>query len=83
MVAKALTVRETEKLVRNINEPKKKAKPVEKDHHIKSLEQQLAEKIGANVAINHGNKGKGSLVINYHSLDELDGILQHLGIKQD
>lgn len=83
VVAKALTVRETEKLVRNINEPKKKAKPVEKDHHIKSLEQQLAEKIGANVAINHGNKGKGSLVINYHSLDELDGILQHLGIKQD
>lgn len=83
VVAKALTVRETEKLVRNINEPKKKVKPAEKDHHIQSLEQQLSEKIGASVAINHGNKGKGSLVINYHSLDELDGILQHLGIKED
>lgn len=83
VVAKALTVRETEKLVRNINEPKKKVKPAEKDHHIQSLEQQLAEKIGASVAINHGSKGKGSLIINYHSLDELDGILQHLGIKED
>jgi ParB family chromosome partitioning protein len=83
VVAKAMTVRDTEKLVRNINEPKKKAKTAEKDHHIKSLEEQLSEKIGASVAINHGNKGKGSLVINYHSLDELDGILQHLGIKED
>ena len=83
VVQKGLTVRETEKLIRNINEPKKKPKKVEKDHHIVALEQQLADKIGATVAINHGNKGKGNLVINYHSLDELDGILQHLGIQQD
>ncbi|NVK23124.1 MAG: ParB/RepB/Spo0J family partition protein [Kangiellaceae bacterium] len=83
VVAKGLTVRETEKLVRNINEPKPKAKKEEKDHHISVLEQQLAEKIGANVEIKHGIKGKGSMVINYHSLDELDGILQHLGINQD
>jgi ParB family chromosome partitioning protein len=32
------------------------------------------------VAINHNRKGKGKLVINYSSLDELDGILQHLGV---
>ena len=83
VVHKGLTVRETEKLIRNINEPKPKAKKEAKDHHIVSLEQQLADKIGATVAINHGNKGKGNLVINYHSLDELDGILQHLGIKSD
>jgi ParB family chromosome partitioning protein len=83
VVQKGLTVRETEKLIRNINEPKKKPKKAEKDHHIVALEQQLADKIGATVAINHGNKGKGNLVINYHSLDELDGILQHLGIEAD
>lgn len=83
VVQKGLTVRETEKLIRNINEPKKKTKKEAKDHHIVALEQQLADKIGATVAINHGNKGKGNLVINYHSLDELDGILQHLGIKAD
>lgn len=83
VVQKGLTVRETEKLIRNINEPKKKPKKAEKDHHIVALEQQLADKIGATVNINHGNKGKGNLVINYHSLDELDGILQHLGIKEE
>ncbi|GAA4360468.1 ParB/RepB/Spo0J family partition protein [Kangiella marina] len=83
VVQKGLTVRETEKLIRNINEPKKKTKKEEKDHHIVALEQQLADKIGATVAINHGSKGKGNLVINYHSLDELDGILQHLGIQSD
>ncbi|AOE51030.1 ParB/RepB/Spo0J family partition protein [Kangiella sediminilitoris] len=83
VVQKGLTVRETEKLIRNINEPKQKKKKTEKDHHIVALEQQLADKIGATVNINHGNKGKGNLVINYHSLDELDGILQHLGIEAD
>ncbi|MBV34143.1 MAG: chromosome partitioning protein ParB [Rickettsiales bacterium] len=83
VVQKGLTVRETEKLIRNINDPKPKPKKEAKDHHIVSLEQQLADKIGATVAINHGTKGKGSLVINYHSLDELDGILQHLGIESD
>lgn len=83
VVAKGLTVRETEKLVRNINDPKPKAPKVEKDHHIKTLEKQLADKIGAHVEIHHGNKGKGSMVISYHSLDELDGILQHLGLEQE
>ncbi len=83
VVAKGLTVRETEKLVRNINEPKPKKAKKDKDHHILALEQQLAEKIGANVVIDHGVKGKGKMVINYHSLDELDGILQHLGISSD
>ncbi len=83
VVAKGMTVRETEKLVRNINDPKPKAEKKSKDHHITALEQQLGEKIGAQVDIQHGNKGKGKMVINYHSLDELDGILQHLGIEQE
>ncbi|MRX27945.1 ParB/RepB/Spo0J family partition protein [Kangiella sp. HZ709] len=83
VVAKGLTVRETEKMVRNINDPKPKVEKKAKDHHISALEQQLGEKIGANVHIQHGSKGKGKMVINYHSLDELDGILQHLGIEKE
>lgn len=83
VVAKGLTVRETEKMVRNINDPKPKAEKKAKDHHISALEQQLGEKIGAEVEIQHGSKGKGKMVINYHSLDELDGILQHLGLEQE
>ncbi|WP_105167149.1 ParB/RepB/Spo0J family partition protein [Pseudoalteromonas sp. T1lg23B] len=74
-VAKALTVRETEKLVRNILEPADKKQTKEKDPDVKLLEQQLAENLGAKVEINYNQKGKGKLVISYANLDELDGIL--------
>ncbi|MBD1581846.1 ParB/RepB/Spo0J family partition protein [Pseudoalteromonas sp. S16_S37] len=74
-VAKALTVRETEKLVRSILEPVEKKQAREKDPDVKLLEQQLAENLGAKVEINYNQKGKGKLVISYANLDELDGIL--------
>ncbi|WP_404341662.1 ParB/RepB/Spo0J family partition protein [Pseudoalteromonas mariniglutinosa] len=77
-VAKALTVRETEKLVRSILEPAVKQEKVEKDPDVKQLEQQLAENLGAKVEINYNKKGKGKLVISYATLDELDGILNRI-----
>ncbi|TGE76374.1 chromosome partitioning protein ParB [Pseudoalteromonas sp. KS88] len=80
-VAKALTVRETEKLVRSILEPAPKKEPLEKDPDVKQLEQQLADNLGAKVEINYNKKGKGKLVISYTNLDELDGILHR--INQD
>jgi ParB family chromosome partitioning protein len=42
------------------------------------LEQELAEKLGARVAIQPGRGGRGKLVVSYNSLDELDGILAHI-----
>ena len=83
VVAKELNVRETEKLVRNWNQPKPSKKAVEKDHHIVSLEQSLADKLGAQVSIQHAAKGSGKLQIQYHSLDELQGILEHMGLESD
>lgn len=80
-VAKALTVRETEKLVRSILEPVPKKETAEKDPDVKQLEQQLADSLGAKVEINYNKKGKGNLVISYTNLDELDGILNR--INQD
>ncbi|MCG9761517.1 MULTISPECIES: ParB/RepB/Spo0J family partition protein [Pseudoalteromonas] len=74
-VAKGLTVRETEKLVRTILEPVEKKEAKQKDPDVKLLEQQLQENLGAKVEINYNQKGKGKLVISYASLDELDGIL--------
>ncbi|AZZ99977.1 ParB/RepB/Spo0J family partition protein [Pseudoalteromonas sp. R3] len=74
-VAKGLTVRETEKLVRTMLEPVEKKPAKEKDPDVKLLEQQLAENLGAKVEINYNQKGKGKLVISYANLDELDGIL--------
>ncbi|MGO2479493.1 MAG: ParB/RepB/Spo0J family partition protein, partial [Pseudoalteromonas sp.] len=77
-VAKALTVRETEKLVRSILEPAPIKEPIEKDPDVKKLELKLAENLGAKVEINYNKKGKGNLVISYTNLDELEGILERI-----
>ena len=83
IAAKAMTVREAEKLVRLTLEPKKPTAPKQPDADIQRLEQRLSERLGAAVAINHGRKGKGKVVINYSSLDELDGILTHFQLSED
>ena len=84
IAAKALTVREADKLVRlALEAPKQAPTKVAPDADIKRLEQRLSDRLSAAVAINHNRKGKGKLVINYSSLDELDGILQHLGVTSD
>ncbi len=53
-------------------------RPPAVDPDISRLEQRLAERLGANVQIRHGEKGKGQLVIRYSSLDELQGVLAHI-----
>ena len=79
VVAKGLSVRETEALVRRMLRPPVAAPAARSaDPDVRRLEQQLAEKLGAQVAIRQGSGGKGSLVVTYHSLDELDGILAHI-----
>jgi ParB family chromosome partitioning protein len=73
-----MTVRDTESLVRKLMQPKvEKPKPVE-DPDVKNLENSLAERLGAKVAISHNAKGKGKMVINFTSLEQLDGILNHI-----
>ncbi|HBC58687.1 MAG TPA: chromosome partitioning protein ParB, partial [Gammaproteobacteria bacterium] len=79
VVAKQLSVRQTESLVRQLNQPPStKSAEKEADANIQRLEQSVSEKLGASVSIQHTDKGAGKLVIQYHSLDELDGILAHL-----
>jgi ParB family chromosome partitioning protein len=82
VVSHGLSVRETERLIRRYlaeaAEPAEGAGPSEPDPNIRHLQEDLAERLGARVAIQHGNKGTGRLVINYNSLDELDGILAHI-----
>ncbi|WP_419149083.1 ParB/RepB/Spo0J family partition protein [Pseudoalteromonas 'SMAR'] len=82
-VAKGLTVRETEKLVRSILEPVAKKEPKAKDPDVQLLEQQLQENLGAKVEINYNQKGKGKLVISYANLDELDGILGRINAEMN
>lgn len=78
IVAKSLTVRESEKLVNKALNPTEKKAPEPADANVQQLEERLSERLGANVAISHNRKGKGKLVISYESLEELDGILDHI-----
>jgi ParB family chromosome partitioning protein len=81
---KGLSVRETEALVRRMLQHAEqgegsKHREESPDPNIRKLEADLAEKLGARVAIRHGASGKGKLVVAYNSLEELEGILEHIG----
>ncbi|RRV71629.1 ParB/RepB/Spo0J family partition protein [Stutzerimonas stutzeri] len=79
VVARGLTVRQTEALVRQwLSEKEKPKAEVKSDPDISRLEQRLAERLGSPVQIKHGQKGRGQLVIRYSSLDELQGVLAHI-----
>ncbi|SDK42491.1 ParB/RepB/Spo0J family partition protein [Microbulbifer yueqingensis] len=85
VVDKGLTVRQTEALVRRLQQQAQNpapAKPKE-DPNIRRLSERLSEKVGVPVSIDHNEKGVGKLVLKYNSLDELDGILAHLGYRED
>ena len=78
VISAGLSVRKTEQLVKQLLKGPQSAntKP-EKNTDVSHLEEELSTKIGAKVEIQHGGK-KGKLVIHYHSLDELDGILERI-----
>jgi ParB family chromosome partitioning protein len=52
------------------------AKPL--DPNIRLLQDNLSERLGARVRLQHGTSGKGCVVIHYNTLDELDGILSRV-----
>jgi len=80
VIARQLSVRETEVLVRKLAEPRQKsAKPANTlSPDIRKFQDDLSERLGAKVAIQHKEKGAGKLVVHYNNLDELEGILGHL-----
>lgn len=80
VVSRDLSVRATEQLVRVLQAGKKgkKQKKQRPDPNIVRLEQDLSERLGARVELRHKGKHGGDLVIHYASLDELEGILEHI-----
>jgi len=74
IVHKQLSVRETERLVNRIEHPIAKQRP-KHDRDLLRLQENISTKLGAQVVINPGKKGKGTVVIHYSSLDQLEGIL--------
>ena len=81
VATRGLSVRDTEALVRRMlagSTAAAESKDAARDPNVQRLEQELADKLGAKVAIQHSTGGKGKLVVTYNSLDELDGILAHI-----
>jgi ParB family chromosome partitioning protein len=79
VVARGLSVRPAEALVRKMLADKENPTETRQlDPNIRQLQDDLSQRLGARVQIQHGPKGKGKLVLAYNSLDELDGILSHI-----
>lgn len=78
IAAKQLSVREAEKMVRKAQQPEPvaKAKP---DRDVLRLQEDLAERLGAVVILKTQKQGRGKLIINYDSLEQLDNIIGRLG----
>lgn len=76
VVAKRLSVRDTEQLVRA------RARSAAEDIEQRALEGELARALGTKVHLRHNQSGSGHIVIDYFSLDELDGLLVRLGVRR-
>jgi len=75
VTSKELTVRETEALIKKIQNPSEEKAVKEKDQESANIEQNLADKLGLKVAVSHNKKGKGKLVISYANLTELNAFI--------
>jgi ParB family transcriptional regulator, chromosome partitioning protein len=78
VVAKSLSVRETERYVKVCLDARPKGNGGPKDPNVIQLERSLSDTLGTKVDVRHTTKGRGRLVIQYNSLEELDGILSHI-----
>ena len=81
VAANAMTVRQTELLIKRLQTPdSNKASGVKNtvNADILRTQEDLSQKVGAAVTIQHSTKGSGKLIIKYHSVDELEGILAHI-----
>jgi ParB family chromosome partitioning protein len=85
VVARSLSVRETEKLVKQtIEGERKKAAGIVKpapDRDLVRLEEALSDYLGTKVVLKVGAKNKGQLMIDFHSWDHLNSLLEKQGLS--
>jgi ParB family chromosome partitioning protein len=82
VVAKRLSVRETEKLVARAieeqNSPAAQARQKDKSGDIVRLEEELSDRLATPVVFKMGPKGRGQMIIDFQNLDVLEGVLARL-----
>jgi ParB family chromosome partitioning protein len=82
IVAKLLSVREAERLVKHELAPPRAARAsLSADADIRRLQNDLCEKLGTSVVVKTTRKGRGTLMIDFMSLEHLDGILERTRLK--
>jgi ParB family chromosome partitioning protein len=84
VIAKQLSVRQTEELVRRERHvaPQKKSAAPQTSASVRDLEQRLERALGTKVRVQQKSMQAGAIVIDYHSLDQLDGLLEKLLVPQ-
>lgn len=86
VLARQLSVRETEKLAKTKAAPEARPRPkkVEKDADTRALESDLSAALGTRVAIDHKpDTEKGTIVLHYSSFEQLDGLCQILSVENN
>jgi ParB family chromosome partitioning protein len=78
IVAKRLSVRETEALVQGLLRAPASRRRKKTDRDLARLEEELSERLGTTVEIRAARKGRGQLVLHYASLDHLEQLLKRL-----
>ena len=78
VAARQLSVRDTERLVQQVLNPRLKKALPQPDRDLLRLEEEIADAIGASVKIKANKKGVGEVSIRFASLDQLDGLLGRL-----
>ncbi|ENO86176.1 ParB/RepB/Spo0J family partition protein [Thauera linaloolentis] len=78
VAARQLSVRDTERLVQQVLNPRQKKPAAQPDRDLLRLEEEVADAIGAVVKIRANKKGAGEVTIRFGSLDQLDGLLGRL-----
>ncbi|NMC55636.1 MAG: ParB/RepB/Spo0J family partition protein [Eubacteriaceae bacterium] len=82
IIKNTLSVREAEKLVKNISSPKVIKNAVLKDVHIIQLETELTEAVGNKVIINE-SEGKGKIIIEYYNKSDRDRLVEELRLLSE
>ena len=85
VIEKGLSVRDTEKLVKSILNPKQVKLPIPSSEEAvyESIATKLREKLGTKVSINHKKGGKGKIEIEYYSKEEFERILEMLEYRNN
>ena len=78
IAARALSVRETESLVGNMQRAKGAPRSPRVDRDLARLEEDVSGRLGTTVEIRAGRKGRGKVILHYSSLEHLDQLLKKL-----